>query len=201
MPYLGFRVRDTSTDAPLGDAPALAVLVPRPGSALPPSGGAPRPWPGPDAEPGFFATARNRSGDVVVLDVPAGIHPVEIRAAGYVPRRARARSPGSWPVCVRLHRSADYPFAADDTLLLGTIVRSSGAPGAGLHVRLIDPDPAVPGHRVPVDARGRYVVYVPEKRSRSAVTLAVAHASGVARVEIEDVIPHRTHVAPLIVVP
>ncbi|WP_437765339.1 hypothetical protein WMF27_30485 [Sorangium sp. So ce281] len=201
MPYLGFRIRDYSTGAPLGDEPALAVLVPRQDSGLPPADAAPPPPSVTATEPRFFATTRNRSGDVVVLDVPPGIHRVEIRAAGYVPRRARARSPGSWPICVHLQRSVEYRFAVDDTLILGTVVRSSGVQGAGLHVRLVDPDSAVPSHRVPVDAHGRYVIYVPEKRSRSAIRLAVAHASGVAHVEVKDVVPRRTHVAPLIVVP
>ncbi|XYI01031.1 hypothetical protein ACMHYB_15265 [Sorangium sp. So ce1128] len=199
MPYLGFRVRDHSTDAPLGSAPYVAVLVPRPDRAPSPPGEAPLPWPAADAR--FFATTRNLSGDVVVLDVPAGTHAVEIRADGYVPRRGRARSPGSWPVCVRLHRSVDYHFAAGDTLIFGTVARSAGVPGAGFHVKLVDPDPAVPGHRAPTDDRGRYVIYVPEKRSRSAVTLAVRHASGVAQIEVPDVVPRRIHVAPRIVVP
>ncbi|MGK3995533.1 hypothetical protein [Sorangium sp. So ce1024] len=92
-------------------------------------------------------------------------------------------------------------FRRRRTLILGTVARGAGGPGAGLHVMLVDPDPDVPRHRAPTDERGRYVIHVPEKRSRSAVTLAVRHASGVARVEVADVVPRRIHVAPRIVVP
>ncbi|WP_437983209.1 carboxypeptidase-like regulatory domain-containing protein [Sorangium sp. So ce117] len=203
MPYLGFTLRDHATGDRLvaareGD---LTVLVPRRPSALPPLVESPRSSVRLGDPRLFFRTAKNPHADILVLDMPPGVFAVEIRARGYLPRRARVRAPRRAPIGVRLHRDVTYPFASGDTVILGAVVSASGAPLAGARVELIDPDPKVPRYRVPLNARGQFAVCAPAKRKDSEVTLKVSHPSGFVLTTVPTVQIHRINAAPLTTVP
>ena len=62
-------------------------------------------------------------------------------------------------------------------------------------------DPIVPQHRVPLNARGEFVIFAPEKSLSSIVTLDVFHPGGVLAVITPQIFVHRSAVIPLITVP
>ncbi len=68
-------------------------------------------------------------------------------------------------------------------------------------MKLSDPDASVPHHEVPLDANGEFVIFVPEKRATSVVTLEVFHAGGTLLVSTPPIVVHRSTVVPLVTVP
>jgi hypothetical protein len=203
MPNLGFEVRDYSTKRRLGSPPLdeLLVLVPKRDIGLPPL--IERPYSSVRLLERrlFFDTIRNPSGDVVITDVELGSYAVHLRAPGYVPFDGTVAMPLVSPLRVDLHRDASYPFASSDTLIRGLVVRSTSVPLTGYDVRLNDPDPSVPHHRVPLNAQGEFVIFVPEKLSPSTESLDVFHPGGTLVVTTPLVALNRSTVVPLITVP
>jgi hypothetical protein len=203
MPHLGFDVRDYSAGVPVGAPPRdeLLVLVPRRATILPTL------VERPDSSVRllerrlFFDTTRSARGLVVAPDVPPGTYGLHLRAPHYVPFDGTVVSPLASPLRVDLHRDASYPFASEDTLIRGRVMRVSGVPLTGFDVRLNDPAATVPHHRVPLNGRGEFVIFVPEKRTSSTVTLNVFHPGGMLALITPPVTVHRSTVVPLITVP
>jgi hypothetical protein len=203
MPNLGFDLRDYSTQVALEQAldAELYVLVPRRDATLPPL--VPRPYSSlrPQERRLYFDTSRNPSGFVVIADVAAGTYDVHVRAAHYLPFDGSVSTPLLSPLRVDLHRDPSYPFAPSDTLIRGNVAQASGAPLTGFDVVLSDPDPAVPHHDVPLDAAGEFVIFVPEKKSVTTVTLTVFYSAGSLVVTTPLISLNRTTVVPPITVP
>ena len=138
---------------------------------------------------------------VVAPDVPAGTYALHLRAPYYVPFDGTVVSPLASSLRLDLHRDASYPFASADTLIRGRVVRASGVTLTGFDVRLNDPDPIVPHHRVPLNSRGEFVIFVPEKSTSGSVTLDVFHPGGTLAVVTPLILVHRSTVIPLTTVP
>jgi len=206
---LGFRVLDYSTGTLVGAAPRddLLVVVPK------------RPTTLPALDEGrassvrirdkrlYFETRRNALGDVTIADVPPDTYAAAFLATGYVPARAVVKAPLAEPLEVRLHRDASFRFAGDDTLIVGEVVKAGGGAHTGFDVTFVDLSEAIPRHSVPLNAKGQFVVFVPEKQTTSGVKLLVEHASGILTVVIPAVILNRPNIArqkptsPVITVP
>lgn len=204
MPNLGFRVVDYSTRLSLGQTGAadrLWVVVPRRPDTLPPlSEENFSTWRRRDLR-NFFPVRRNRSGDVVVPDVPVGTYRTRIYAPGYVPLESIFAAPMDAPIEVRLHRDATYPFGAGDTLYRGEVVTAASLAHSGFDVELLDLEPSVPNHRVPLNAKGQFVIFVPEKVTTGGVSLRVYHSGGSVIVNIANTLLHRVNLVPSTVVP
>jgi hypothetical protein len=203
VPHLGFDIRDYSTKVRVGSPPrdGLRVLVPRRDAGLPALSEAPDSSVRLRETRLFFATTRSASGLVVVTNVPPGTYGLHLRAPYYVPLDGTVVSPLASPLRLELHRDAAYPFAQADTLIRGRVVRATGVPLTGFDVVLNDPAGTVPHHRVPLNARGEFVIFAPEKRVSSTVTLDVFHPGGTLSVATPLIAVHRSTVVPLITVP
>lgn len=201
MPHLAFDVRDYSTKLPLALVGELLVLVPRRDSGLPPLSERPDSSVRLAERRLYFDTVRSDSGVVVAPDVPPATYAVHLRARSFVPLDESVASPMTSPLRVDLHRDFSYPFAAGDTVIRGSVVRASGAALTGYDVQLIDPDAAVPQHRVPLNPLGQFLIFVPEKSASSTVTLDVFHPGGMLPIVTPPVIIHRSNTIPLITVP
>lgn len=189
--HLGFTVVDFSTGAALS---ACTVVIPRPMN--PPSSPA-------AALVGvrlgdkqtYFETGRNGRGDIIVVNVPAGMHEAVISAHGYITARVSVTSPMIAPRRVHLHRDPSYQFGAHDTLILGEVVRASKEPYTGHDITfhdLVEPDL---DHKVPLNPRGQFVVFVPRKRKAGAAEVIVPHASGPIKVPLARVDLGRPNIA------
>lgn len=209
MARLGFTVRDYSTRARLAGPPDgdLLVIVPRRPATLPPLEEVRFSSVRLRDKRLYFEPSRNGSGDVVVADVPAGTYDAGFYARGYVPFHAQVAAPHDAPIEILLHRDASYRFDAEDTLILGEVVNASGAPHTGFDVTFFDLTENIPNHRVPLNAKGQFVIFVPEKRTTGSVNLHVHHAAGIVPVLVVGVVLKRPNIAhqqpnsPVITVP
>lgn len=203
VPHLGLDVRDYSTNRRLAGMllDALQVLVPRRDSGLPPLVARPDSSVRLLERRLFFPTRCSPTGMVTAANVDAGVYPLHLRAPNYLPFDGTVTSPLASALRVDLHRDVAYPFGAEDTLIRGSVLRSGGAPLLGFDVRLTDPVATVPHHRVPLNARGEFVIFVPEKRASSVVTLEVFHPAGSLSVTTPVIAVHRSTSIPLITVP
>lgn len=201
MPNLGFDLHDYSTKTRLDRLPGnVEVIVARRDLGFPPLEERSDSSVRLDERRLFFRTTRSPSGHVVITDVAPGTYEVRVRADRYLPVDTIAISPHAEPMRIELHRGRSYPFAPDDTLIRGNVVQSTGEPLTGFDVRLIDPSPSVPSHRVPLDAQGEFVIFVPEKLSSGNVQLEVFNAGPTVLVPV-PVNVHRSNVVPTISVP
>ncbi|HET7539659.1 MAG TPA: hypothetical protein VFK05_07300 [Polyangiaceae bacterium] len=204
MPHLGFDVRDYSTHARVGNPPDddLLVVVSRRNAALPPL------TEGFDSSVRlrerrlYFGALRSASGFVVLPDVPPGNYPARIVAHHYVPFATNVTSPQLAPLAVALHRDAAFPFAPEDTLIRGRVRTAGGLPHTGFDVRLSDlTEASVPNHRVPLNAAGDFVIFIPEKQTTGGISVEVFHAGGSVVTALPAVQLHRSNWMPPIIVP
>lgn len=199
----GFSITDYSTGRRLGIEDELLVLVPKRDVSMgaPPASSAAR---GSfDDRRRFFRTASNGSGYIVAFHVPFGTYDLRVFARGYIPSRRSITAPSPSPIAIKMHRDVTYPFGAEDTLIFGRVETSSGKLHTGFDVELIDPaEDDVPHHVVPLNARGEFVMFIPEKKDGTKpVKLAVTYAGGKVPMVIPNFLLHRTNFAPLARVP
>jgi hypothetical protein len=207
--HLGFTVIDYSTAARVGAPPGdeLTVVVPKRPATLPQLVEQRASSVRLREKRLYFETKRNAMGDVIVVDVSPGTYDVAIFAPGYVPFRTQIVAPRLDPLVVRLHRDPSFPFSAEDTLILGEVIRASGAPHTGFDVTFVDLTESIPNHHVPLNAKGRFAIFAPEKQTSGPVDLLVHHASGIVTVSLASVVLRRPNIArqvpnsPVITVP
>ncbi|WP_394849943.1 carboxypeptidase-like regulatory domain-containing protein [Pendulispora brunnea] len=204
--HLGFAISDYSTGRLLGGRVAdLLVLVPRRDRAM--RRRAQGSIPPPSDKRLFFRTAANATGYVVAFHVPGGVYDVHVSARGYLPFHGTVAAPSESPVNITMYRNVDYPFGPEDTVLIGRVEKASGEPHIGFEVELRDPDPRVPSHRVPLNARGEFTVFIPEKLPPppnpplGPPSVAVMYAGGEVLTEVSNFKLNRTNIAPLTKVP
>jgi len=215
---LAFDVRDFSTGLRLGRGTedTLQVLVPRRHTGLPPlverSDSSVRLR----ELRNFFTTYRTLSGLVVVAGVePLQSYEVRVSAPRYVPVETVVTTPAlpppatpppplpqPQPTQIVLHRDASFEFDEEETLFRGDVVDGSGAPTTGYDAKLADPEPGVAQTRVPINARGQFVIHAPDKKTNGAVDIQIFSAALLLKVvNIPVVLLHRTNTIPRTTVP
>lgn len=189
--HLGFTVLDFSTGAALS---ACTVTIPR-RMQLPPSPAAALVGIRLGDKQTDFETGRNGRGDIIVVNVPAGVHQAVISAHGYITARVSVTSPMRAPQRVRLHRDPSYRFGVNDTLILGEVVRASKEPYTGYDVTFHDLVEPELNHKVPLNPKGQFVVFVPRKRKAGAAAVIVPHTSGPIHIPLARVDLGRPNIA------
>ena len=195
--HLGFTVVDYSTGSLVGASPGdnLLVIVPKRPTSMTPLVEARGSSVRLREERLYFKTTRNTKGDVIIADLPPDTYSASFYATGYVPARMQVTSPRLDPLPIRLHRDASFRFAAEDTLILGEVVNASGEPHTGFDVTFVDSSEPIANHQVPLNAKGQFVIFVPEKKTSGSVTLRVQHAGGIVTISIPTVVLKRPNIA------
>lgn len=176
MPIVGFAIRDYSNRrrlTPVRASDKPVVLFPRRAANQPPAVEAPHKNFRARDTRNFFPAVQNLSGDFVFPEVPSGAYEARFRFPHYAPQRRIVPAPSPFPIEILLHRAVTFPFAAEDTLVYGLLDIQTGQPPAAFEVLLHDPGVGVPAHQAPVDSRGRYVIFIPEKQAPDPVTVSV----------------------------